>query len=30
MKLNNPDFIIKEENRLDEGTEYILRRYKGK
>ena len=29
MKLNNPDFIIKEENCLDEGTEYILRRYKG-
>ena len=29
MKFNNPDFIIQEENRLDEGTEYILRRYKG-
>ena len=29
MKFNNPDFIIKEDNRLDDGMEYILRRYKG-
>lgn len=30
MKLNNPDFIIKEDVDLEYGTEYILRRYKGK
>ena len=30
MKLNNPDFIIKEASDLENGTEYILRRYKGK
>ena len=30
MKLNNPDFIIKEDIDLEYGTEYILRRYKGK
>lgn len=29
MKLNNPDFIIKEDIDLEYGTEYILRRYKG-
>ena len=29
MTFNNPDFIIKEDNRLDDGMEYILRRYKG-
>ena len=30
MNLNNPDFIIKEDIDLEYGTEYILRRYKGK